>query len=86
MHFITFAGNEYAPLQNGPEIVEMAARAGVQRATVLSGYLEGSVEQAVKSSHLERTILHPVEFMVNKLEWAESIRSEGVVREAFADY
>ncbi|MCP2167385.1 Uncharacterized conserved protein YbjT, contains NAD(P)-binding and DUF2867 domains [Goodfellowiella coeruleoviolacea] len=85
-HLITFNGADFAPLHNGAEIVDMAVRAGVRRVTVLRGDLDrGPLEQAVVASSLEWTDLAPVEFMSNALEWAESVRTEGVVREPFAD-
>lgn len=85
MHLINFNGDDYALLQTGAQIVALAAQAGVQRVTVLRGGEKGSVEQAVEASSLAWTYLEPVEFMSGVLDWAESIRSEGVVRAAFAD-
>ncbi|MGH8908959.1 MAG: NAD(P)H-binding protein [Egibacteraceae bacterium] len=85
MHLITFGGDDYAPLRTGPEIVELATKAGVRRITVLMGGEKGPVEQAVEASDLEWTHLQPVEFMANALEWAASIRAEGVVREPFGN-
>ncbi|MGY0235773.1 NmrA family NAD(P)-binding protein [Longispora urticae] len=87
LHLITFGGggaNPYAPLATGPEIVDLAVRAGVRRITVLLGGAPGPLQAAVEASGLEWTHLAPVEFMANLLEWAPSVRSEGVVREAFA--
>lgn len=84
LHLINFGGDDYAPLQTGAEIVALAQRAGVRRVTMLRGGEIGPVEQAVMDSPLEWTHLMPVEFMSNLLEWADSIRAEGVVREAFA--
>jgi uncharacterized protein YbjT (DUF2867 family) len=43
------------------------------------------VESAVKASDLEWTVLQPVEFMSGVLDWAPSIRAEGVVRTGFVD-
>lgn len=83
MHLITFGGDDYAALRTAPEIMELATKAGVRRVTVLLGGEKGPVEQAVEASDLEWTHLQPVEFMANALEWAESIRAEDVVREAF---
>ncbi|MFB9907573.1 NAD(P)H-binding protein [Allokutzneria oryzae] len=83
VHLITFSGNNYAPLTTGPEIVKLAAEAGVRRVTVLwSGY-PGPVEDAVRASGLEWTLIQPVEFMSNALGWADSVRTEGVAREVF---
>ncbi len=84
VHLISFGGDSFSPLNNAPEIISLAQRAGVRRVTVLVGsYEKGPVEQAVEDSDLQWTHLAPVEFMANSLEWAESIRAEGVVREAF---
>jgi uncharacterized protein YbjT (DUF2867 family) len=85
MHLITFDAADYSPLANGPEIVELAVKAGVRRCTVLMGDVERSpLEHAVDDGGLEWTFLAPAEFMSNTLEWADSIRDEGVVREGFA--
>lgn len=82
MHLIT-TGAEYAPLQTGPEIVELAEKAGVRRVTVLWNGEKGPFEKAVESSSLEWTQLQAFEFMANARKWADSIRSEGVVRDLF---
>ena len=39
-HLINFAGEGYAPLGTGPQIVELAAKSGVRRVTVLGGRAE----------------------------------------------
>ncbi|GAA4080131.1 hypothetical protein GCM10022214_43310 [Actinomadura miaoliensis] len=67
----------------GPELVQRAVAAGVQRITVLWGGWVGPVEQAVADSGVEWTRLEAQEFMSNTLTWAESIRAEGVVREPY---
>jgi len=83
-HLITFDAATYGPLTNGAEIVELACKAGVRHVTLLAGDVDKSpLEQAVQASTLHWTRLAPVEFMSNTLEWAESIRTEGVVREGF---
>lgn len=85
-HLINFAGDGYAPLQTGAEIVELAGRAGVRRVTVLGGRTEGTLEQALEASDIEWTLLNPVEFMANTLQWwAASVRAEGMIREPFGD-
>lgn len=85
-HLITFNGEDFSPLTNGPEIVELARKGGVRKVTILRGDVEKSpLELAVEEGGLEWTSLSPVEFMSNALEWAESVKEEGVVREAFAD-
>lgn len=85
MHLINFGGDDYAPLQTGMTILELAKKAGVKRVTVLMGGQKGALEEAVESSGLAWTFLQPVEFMSNMLEWADSIRAEGVVREPYAN-
>lgn len=67
----------------GPELVRRAVAAGVRRITVLWGGYVGPVEQAVADAGVEWTRLEPQEFMSNALTWVDSVRSEGVVREAF---
>jgi uncharacterized protein YbjT (DUF2867 family) len=85
LHLINFdsGSDAYGLLQSGAELVELARQAGVQRITVLRGGEKGSVEEAVEASDLSWTYLQPVEFMANMLEWAESIRAEGMVAEPF---
>ncbi|MBB5786429.1 NAD(P)H-binding protein [Jiangella mangrovi] len=85
-HLIGFDGADYSPLDNGEQIAETAVRKGVRRVTLLKGDLEKSdLERAVEASGLAWTHLAPVEFMSNVLEWADSIRAEGVVRDGFPD-
>ncbi|GAA3054091.1 SDR family oxidoreductase [Actinokineospora globicatena] len=70
-HLISF-GDDYAPLTNGPDIVDLARAAGVRKLTVLKGDLEKTeLDNAVAASGLDYTYLSPVEFMSNTLEWAE---------------
>jgi uncharacterized protein YbjT (DUF2867 family) len=86
VHLITFNGADFSPLTNGPELMGLAERAGVRRVTVLKGDVAKSpLEEAVEASGLEWTHLGPAEFMSNALEWADSVRTEGVVREAFPE-
>ncbi|MDT0343390.1 NmrA family NAD(P)-binding protein [Streptomyces litchfieldiae] len=85
-HLIGFDAADFAPLANGAEIVDLAVGAGVRKVTVLRGDVtRGPLEEAVVASGLEWTELAPVEFMSNVLEWAESVRTEGVVRDAFPE-
>lgn len=83
LHLLSFAGDDYAPLQTMPEIMRLAEAAGVQRVTLLMGSEKGEVEAAVEASNLAWTLLQPVEFMSNILSWADAIRQDGVVKEAF---
>ncbi|MGN9781948.1 NmrA family NAD(P)-binding protein [Nonomuraea sp. ZG12] len=85
VHLLTVGGDDYATLRTAPDIVALALKAGVRRATVLWNGQLGPVEEAVEASELEWTRLQPVDFMGNTLGWAESIRTEDSVREPFGD-
>ncbi|WP_030452090.1 SDR family oxidoreductase [Herbidospora cretacea] len=75
-HLITFAGD--------PAAIAEAAR-GLTRVTLLLGSLTvDPLHQALRTAGLRPTALAPVEFMSNVLEWADSIKAEGVVRDGFA--
>ncbi|MEV3989996.1 NAD(P)H-binding protein [Streptomyces sp. NPDC049837] len=84
LHLITFGGAYFAPLETGPRILELAREAGVRRITVLHGGGPSLLEDAVRAgSGFDWTVLMPVEFMGNALEWAEGIRTADEVREPF---
>ncbi|WNF27907.1 NAD(P)H-binding protein [Streptomyces sp. C11-1] len=83
LHLITFGGALFAPLETGEEILALARKAGVRRVTVLNGGGETPMETAVRASGLAWTVVMPVEFMANALEWAPGIKAEGVVREPY---
>lgn len=79
-HLITFGGDDGVPLATGPQLVELATRAGVRRVTVLGGWDESTLEPALRASGLGWTLLAPVEFMSGALEWAGSVREHGAIR------
>ncbi|MBP1989752.1 SDR family NAD(P)-dependent oxidoreductase [Paenibacillus eucommiae] len=86
MFLILSSDEPNATLQTQPKVIELAEKAGVRRVTVLVSYEEGPVEEALKNSGMEWTLVKPGEFMANILaDWQESIRTEGVVREPFGD-
>ncbi|WP_437628153.1 hydroxylase [Sorangium sp. So ce1151] len=85
LHRINFGGDDHAPLQTGEQLVALARQAGVRRITVLLGGSSTPLDAAVAAGGVGWTSLQPVEFMANHLEWAASIRGEGVVREPFCD-
>jgi uncharacterized protein YbjT (DUF2867 family) len=85
LHLITFTGAYFAPLETGPRILELARAAGVRRVTVLHGGGETPLENAVRASGLAWTVIMPVEFMSNALEWAEAVRTGDEVREPFVN-
>ncbi len=84
LHLITFGGAAFTPLETGPRILELARSAGVRRITVLHGGGATPLEDAVRADDgVEWTVLMPVEFMANALEWADGIAAAGEVREPF---
>lgn len=84
LHLITFGGAYFAPLETGPRILELARAAGVRRVTVLHGGGPSLLEDAVRADEgVAWTVLMPVEFMANALEWAEGIVTRGEVKEPF---
>ncbi len=84
LHLITFTGH-YEPLEHPDQILDLATKAGVQQISVLQGGYEGPVEEAVRASGIPWVTIVPVEFMSNTLEWADSIKSEGIVSEGFPE-
>ena len=81
-------------------VVEAAAAAGVRHVVVLSSLAAGlgpaeglevlqrrhlDVEEAVETSAMTWTHVRPGMFMTNTLGWAESIRTDDVVREPYPD-
>ncbi|GGS41087.1 NmrA family NAD(P)-binding protein [Streptomyces violaceus] len=84
LHLITFGGAAFTPLETGPRILELARSAGVRRITVLHGGGPTPLEDAVRGDdEVSWTVLMPVEFMANALEWADGIQTAGEVREPF---
>lgn len=84
LHLITFGGAAFTPLETGPRILETARSAGVRRITVLHGGGPTPLEDTVRADDgVDWTVLMPVEFMANALEWADGIISSGEVREPF---
>lgn len=78
-HLITFGGDEGEDLANGDEIVALAEKSGVRRASVLSGWATTSVEAALKAGSVDWTLVAPVEFMSGALEWAPEVQEHGRV-------
>ncbi|MFF0739521.1 NAD(P)H-binding protein [Streptomyces sp. NPDC004111] len=85
LHLITFTGGGYEALTTGPEIVERARKAGVRRVSVLHGGGPTPLEDAVRGSGVDWTVVRPVEFMANALNWADAIRTKAEVQAAFVD-
>ncbi|UCM90916.1 NmrA family NAD(P)-binding protein [Streptomyces marincola] len=91
VHFIGFDGADWSPLARGRELADLAARGGARRVTLLKGdpgrtdFEDALMAAAETGGAFALTRLAPVEFMANALEWAGSVREEGVVREAFPE-
>jgi len=80
VHFITIGGDEGEPLTTGRDLVQLAVAGGARRFSVLGGWDESSVEEALRDAGIGWTLLRPVEFMAGTLEWADPIRRLGKVR------
>ncbi|MFJ4682393.1 SDR family oxidoreductase [Streptomyces sp. NPDC088789] len=86
LHLITFGDAGFTPLETGPRILDLARAAGVRRVTVLHGGGPTPAEDAVRAADdLDWTVLMPVEFMSNALEWADGITARDEVREPFVE-
>ncbi|MCC3765082.1 NAD(P)H-binding protein [Glycomyces sp. TRM65418] len=85
LHLMTAFGPANTTVPNSRDLFAAAEKAGVRRVTLLWNGYAGPVEEAVEASGLEWTHLRPGEFMSNALGWAEQIRTEGVVREAYGE-
>jgi uncharacterized protein YbjT (DUF2867 family) len=85
VHLLTVGGDDYATLGTGPELVDLAVKAGVRRVAVLWNGAPGPVEAAVAASRLDWTVLQPLDFMGNTLHLAPAIRAHGEVAEPFGD-
>lgn len=87
----------YAERRGLDDFVTRAASAGVEHIVLLSalladpastdaiGRMHGDAEQAVARSGIAWTFLRPGAFATNTLQWAPSVRAEGVVRDPFPD-
>lgn len=81
VHLINYGTGTGAPLQHVPQLVAALHAARVRRVTTFRGVEPGELEAVLAGSGLEWTdFFIPVEFMSNALHWAESIRTENIVR------
>jgi uncharacterized protein YbjT (DUF2867 family) len=81
VHLLSAHGPTSSPLETGPEIMELAAKAGVQRVALLWNGSRTAVADAVEASGLEWTHLEAVDFMSNALGWADEIKATGAARD-----
>ncbi|MGD0031149.1 NAD(P)H-binding protein [Paenibacillus illinoisensis] len=67
-------------------IIQLAKEANVKRIVALMDYEGNPIENIIKESGMEWTIIRPSEFMKNALYfWADSIQNEGIVRTGFPE-
>ncbi|CAM3896989.1 SDR family oxidoreductase [Kibdelosporangium persicum] len=70
-------------------VTDLAKRAGVRRIVTLTSVVASETrertERAVENSGLEWTHVRPGMFAANLLDWADAIKTTGVVREPYAD-
>ena len=78
VHLIT-SGGEGGDLTNGAEIIQLAERSGIKRATVLGGWSPTSIEEALAASSISWTLVQPAEFMGNALDLAPEVRASRTV-------
>jgi uncharacterized protein YbjT (DUF2867 family) len=83
VHLLSASGHDHLPLETGAEIVELAGKAGVRRATILAPDQDGTLARAMVGSDLEWTRVWPVDFMANALGWAPAIKAEALVAEPY---
>ncbi|MBV8933255.1 MAG: NAD(P)H-binding protein [Kutzneria sp.] len=77
----------YSAAHATTEFLDLASRAGVRRVVMLSGLGTSPdvVERAVGAAGIEWTHLRPGAFATNALQWAPSVRANGVVRTPYGD-
>jgi uncharacterized protein YbjT (DUF2867 family) len=84
--FITQSDQSNVKFLANKRIIQMAKEASVRRIVALVDFEGNPIEEVIKNSGMEWTILRPVEFMKNVLyDWAESIQKEGIIRTPFPD-
>jgi uncharacterized protein YbjT (DUF2867 family) len=72
--------------QSGVEhIVFLSSSAIEARTENAIGRMHLQTEELIRQSNIQWTFLRPGAFMSNALQWAQAIRSEGVVRAPFGD-
>ncbi|QQE79767.1 SDR family oxidoreductase [Alicyclobacillus sp. SO9] len=84
-------------ISGGEEVPKLAKELGVEHIVFLSsgaiesaiengiGRMHAEVEELIRQSGVTWTFLRPDAFMSNSLQWAESVRTEGMVRAPFGD-
>jgi uncharacterized protein YbjT (DUF2867 family) len=82
---------EFMASGNLGDVLKLARASGVRRIVLLSSQGVGTrrhpsyLEDAVRQSGLDWTMLRPGNFSSNALQWAESVRTQRAVRAPFGD-
>ncbi|MFD4415113.1 SDR family oxidoreductase [Streptomyces sp. NPDC058476] len=95
--FLLLSGDLHAPEASPADIIDLAAASGVRRVVLLSSQgvatrphgvsriAMRAVEDALRESGLDWTVLRPGGFASNALAWAESVRTQQTVAAPFGD-
>ncbi|MFF4576430.1 SDR family oxidoreductase [Streptomyces sp. NPDC001410] len=95
--FLLLSGDLHTPEARPADIIGLAAASGVRRVVLLSSQgvatrplgpsrvAMRAVEDALRESGLDWTVLRPGGFASNALAWAESVRTQGTVAAPFGD-
>ncbi|MFD0417922.1 NAD(P)H-binding protein [Streptomyces sp. NPDC127108] len=95
--FLLLSGDLHAPDARPADIVDLAVAAGVRRIVLLSSQgvatrplgptrvAMRALEDALRASGLDWSVLRPGGFASNAFAWAESVRMQGIVAAPFGD-
>ncbi|MFE6157339.1 SDR family oxidoreductase [Streptomyces sp. NPDC056486] len=95
--FLLLSGDLHAPGARPTDIIDLAAASGVRRVVLLSSQGVATrplgptrvalraVEDALRESGMDWSVLRPGGFASNALAWAESVRTQGTVAAPFGD-
>ncbi|MFJ8159988.1 SDR family oxidoreductase [Streptomyces sp. NPDC096136] len=95
--FLLLSGDLHAPGARPADVIDLAVAGGVRRVVLLSSQgvatrplgpsriAMRAVEDALRGSGLDWTVLRPGGFASNALAWAESVRARGTVAAPFGD-
>ncbi|WP_326674309.1 SDR family oxidoreductase [Streptomyces sp. NBC_01257] len=95
--FLLLSGDLHAPGARPADIIDLAAASGVRRVVLLSSQgvatrptgpsriAMRAVEDALRESGLDWSVLRPGGFASNAFAWAESVRTQGTAAAPFGD-
>ncbi|MFE7314065.1 SDR family oxidoreductase [Streptomyces sp. NPDC057555] len=95
--FLLLSGDLHSPEARPVDIIALAAASGVRRVVLLSSQgvatrplgpsrvAMRALEDALRESGLDWSVLRPGGFASNALAWAESVRTQGTVAAPFGD-